>query len=293
VLKAIATTMPLGSDREHRVSARAEAAWRKTLAFVLVMSGATAVSFTQARAAETATICDELAGNPHDPNRLAPGVSFFEIDVAKAIPACETALAETPNDPRTMYEYGLALFRAHRNVDGSIWLRKAAEAGYAAAEADLGYAIDAGLAGNRDEVEALRWSQRSADHGYAVAMGDVGWHYMNGLGVERDLNRALEWFQRAIALGDEYSMAHLGQMYEAGMGVPQDDKTAAEWYRKAAEKGYRNGQYRLALMLLNGRGVSANRDEAIKWLQLAAPQDMPEAEKLLQKLLSAPPAPKP
>lgn len=262
----------------------------KSLAFALLMSVA-AASFAPARAAETATACDELAGNPHDPHRLAPGVSFFEIDVAKGVLACEAALAETPNDPRTMYEYGLTLFRAHRNEEGSNWLRKAAESGYAAAEADLSYAIDAGWTGNRDEVEALRWAQRAAGRGYAAAMGDVGWHYMHGLGVARDLDRALEWFQRAIALGDEYSMGHLGQMYEEGMGVPQDDSTAVGWYRKAAEKGYRNGQYRLALMLLNGRGVAADREEAIKWLELAAPQDMPEAEELLQKLRSAQPAP--
>ena len=47
-----------------------------------------------------ATECDSLAGHPNDPQRKAPGLTPDKINAAAAVPACEAAVRQYPNDVR-------------------------------------------------------------------------------------------------------------------------------------------------------------------------------------------------
>src|SRR5271163_267202 len=58
-----------------------------------------------------ATECDRLAADPSDQDRPpdVPGVLLYDIDFARAIPACGDALEQYPDDRRIIFALGRAL----------------------------------------------------------------------------------------------------------------------------------------------------------------------------------------
>jgi TPR repeat protein len=234
--------------------------------------------------AEEIDACDRLAANPEDPQKVGSGVPFFEIDGPAALEACRAALEGHPHILRFRYQLALALARTKQFAEAAAAIKPAAEAGYAAAEADLGYLLRDGLGVDLDAVAALRWSMLAAQQGYSPAMNDVGFSYANGLGVDVDFEQALIWYRRAVALGDRYAQKHLGDMYKNGRGVEQSDSEAVRLYRQSAEQGYRGGETALGLMLLAGRGAPMDRAGAIELFKRAAAQEEPEAIAQLQRL---------
>jgi TPR repeat protein len=246
--------------------------------------------------AQRATPCDVLAWSPHDPSsldgRLKSG--YQKADVPAAIAACEAALADQPENARLQYRYGLTLWRANRHDEAVPWLRKSADQGYSAAQADLAHALreDVAASGHRSKAEAaakaFRLSRLASEQGNIIAMGDLGYCYMSGTGVERDYDQALKWLRQAVEHDDLYAESHLGEMYKSGWGVPRDDVEAVKWFRRSSDQGYRGGQYNLALMLLEGRGIARDRAAAEELLSRAADQEHRDARRELQKLRTAP-----
>ena len=84
------------------------------------------------------TDCDKLAANPDDPQRKASGVLFDKINPSVAIPACETAVRQYPKEGRLTYQLGRAYQKAENYQAAIDQYRKAAEQGYAPAQANLG-----------------------------------------------------------------------------------------------------------------------------------------------------------
>jgi uncharacterized protein len=261
-----------------------------TFSWSLAALAFVAISIAPAAGAEatpTVTDCDRLASNPEDPNKTAPGLRFWDIDPSLAIDACDTALQEQPDVARLQYQYALALWRGRRFPEVLIWLRKAAEQAYPAAQADLGFAYDRGRGmpqEYRDDAQSIRFARLAADQGYSVAMADVGNHYMHGRGVPRDFAEALKWLQWSLEHEDRYAESHLGEMYKNGWGVAQSDADAVKWFRRSAEQGYRGGQFNLAMMYLDGRGVPRDFAAAEELLQRAAKQQLPQAMRELERL---------
>jgi hypothetical protein len=54
------------------------------------------------------TDCDTLTAHPNDPNHKAPGLLPNKINPVLAIPACEKALGQYPNDARLNFQLGRA-----------------------------------------------------------------------------------------------------------------------------------------------------------------------------------------
>src|SRR5262249_51875654 len=134
------------------------------------------------------TECDLLAASPADKSRPIgiTGVPPDQIDSAKAVPACQAALAIHPSDARVMFQLARALERS-----GSIVLQKeaarlyklAAHQSYAVAQNNLGTLYARGRGGLvQDEREAVRLYKLAADQGNAVAQNNLGWFYENGKG---------------------------------------------------------------------------------------------------------------
>lgn len=238
--------------------------------------------------------CDVLAWSPHDPpsseGRLKDG--YRGADLPAAIAACEAALAAHPETARLQYRYGLSLWRANRRGEAVEWVRRSADQGYAAAQADLAYALreDVAASGYQNkaeaDAEAFRLSRLAARKGDIIAIGDLGFCYMTGTGVERNYDEALKWLHQAVELDDPYAKSHLGEMYKNGWGVSPDDAEAAKWFRRSADQGYRGGQYNLAMMLLAARGVARDRAAAEELLSRAAGHGHAEARRELEKLRS-------
>ena len=89
------------------------------------------------------------------------------------------------------------------------WYRKSAERGEAAAQFNLGNALDDGRGCEMDKKEAIRWFRKSADQGDVDAFYMLGRAYANGYGVEKDEETAVLWYKRAAAKGDELAQKAL------------------------------------------------------------------------------------
>ena len=125
---------------------------------------------------------------------------FFEIDGPAGVEACRTAVEMRPDLPRFRYQLALAFARMKQFAEAAAAIRPAAEASYAAAQADLGYMLRNGLGVDLDAGAALRWSMLAAQQGYSPAMNDVGFSYANGLDATADFEQALaSWFSKVAA----------------------------------------------------------------------------------------------
>ncbi len=70
---------------------------------------------------------------------------------------------------------------------GVIWLRKAADQGYARAQTDMGLLYEFGGPGMpQDFAQAVVWYQKAANQGYADGLTSLGWMYEHGQGVPQD-----------------------------------------------------------------------------------------------------------
>ena len=151
-------------------------------------------------------------------------------------------------------------------------IRKAAEAGDATAQYELGRKYDRGFGVPEDDEQAVKWYRIAADQGHVGAQLSLGFKYALGEGVWEDDREAVKWFQKAAEQGDADAQAMLGLMYYSGDGVPEDYREAAKWYRKAAEQGHARAQGQLGFMYGRGDGVEKDFTRAYAWANLAAAQ---------------------
>lgn len=82
---------------------------------------------------------------------------------------------------------------------GSVWLRRAADQGFAPAEAALGEVFRQGRGVDRNPAEAAKWCRRAAEQGYLPAELRLGADYAEGSGVPRDDVLAYMWLTLASA----------------------------------------------------------------------------------------------
>ena len=118
------------------------------------------------------------------------------------------------------------LTRPHPSIDSS------AEKDYAEA-----MKLENGTGVPKDVGKAIQLYQKAADHGYARAQAKLGFLYWNGRGVLKDETKAFELFQKAADQGYAPAQTRLGDFYQYGIGVPKDLGKATEFYKKAADQG--------------------------------------------------------
>ena len=181
------------------------------------------------------------------------------------------------------------------------FVRAAAEAGVAEAQAAFGQMLLDGAGAVKDEVAALGWFLRAAARQHVMAINmvgrcyDLGWgtapdksraaecyriaaerglewgmyNYATllalGDGVAEDKPAALDWFARAAELGNAKAINFVGSFHEDGWVVPRDMAKAARCYARAAEGGDFRGAFNHARML----GAAGKIEEAVTWLKRA------------------------
>ena len=201
-------------------------------------------------------------------SRIASVLAFLSIQLA-AQPSPQTA---PPPQTRT----GIA-------SDLLSDTRKAAEAGDARAQFNLGFSYYLGVPA-KDYAEAARWFRKSADQGGVLAQQFLALMYEEGRGVPQDLAEAARWYRKAADQGDATAQFALGGMYAHGQGVAQDYAEAVRWYRKAADQGFDLAQHELGAMYALGQGVAQNYAEAARWFRKAADQGYVAAQFRLGQL---------
>jgi tetratricopeptide (TPR) repeat protein len=141
----------------------------------------------------------------------------------------------------------------------------------------VGRCFDNGWATAEDPAAAAEQYHRAADAGHAWAQYNLGHLYLDGRGMPRDAVRAYAYYLRAAEQRHERAMNLAGRCCEEGWGRARDLDAAAGWYQRSAEAGYFRGQYNWASMLLNtGRAA-----EAAVWFERAVaggPETMRRAE---------------
>ena len=190
----------------------------------------------------------------------------------------QTRRAAEAGDAKAQNELGFIYFQGNGvpqdYAQALIWYRKAADQGNARAQSRLGNMYANGYGGvAKNMTEAINLYRKSAEQGDTSGQYNLGIHYLYANGVPQSFGEALKWFRKSAA-HDELGLASyaLGAMYANGWGVEQDDVETTKWYKKAAELGQVDAQYDLAYKYQAGIGVEKNYGEAIKWYKKAAAQ---------------------
>ena len=168
-------------------------------------------------------------------------------------------LAEA-GDRVAQYQLGRAKGHLDRNP---AMLRRAAEGGFAQAQASLGRR----LRKNKQWEDAALWYRRSAEQG--LPSGKVGLALLlyRGQGVPRDRERAFRLMLEAARSGDMVAQHNVGVMYQRGNGTARDVVKARQWLQRAADKGNEEAQERLkslSAVSSNGEAETGNVMRAVK-----------------------------
>lgn len=193
-------------------------------------------------------------------------LSLVIFSAALVVGAC-TPDEVTPADDALAAEAALA---RNDSLEAARLNRKAAEAGLAVAQFNLGVAYDQGVGVSQDYAAAANWYRQAADQGNAGAMFNLALLYYKGRGVPQDYVAAADWYRKAADQGDVDAQNNLASMYGIGRGLTQDYATAAKWYRKAAEQGSTRAQFNLAQAYFKGQGVAKDLVQAHMWMNIAS-----------------------
>jgi prolyl 4-hydroxylase len=158
-------------------------------------------------------------------------------------------------------------------------MTRAAEAGVAEAQFNLGLAWLYGDAGHRDPAQAWKWLDEAQGQGVAEARAALGMMCLSGQCEGRegsfDLERAVELLQSAHA-GDSVEAAYrLGTLKMTGCGLEPDIAAGAAMIEDAARRGHMLALNDAAWCLEYGLGLERNPARALRAWQLAAEAGMP------------------
>jgi TPR repeat protein len=221
----------------------------RSIAMAAALASGVAVVWAQGAAHDApVTDCDTYAANSLDPQRKAAGVSLVELDAARAIPACETAVQQYPGSARLMYQLGRGHHKSDQFATAALWYKTAMEHGSGFGEAAYGLMLMAGQGVPKDISKAVPLFRDAGGKGIVIAQNALGFLYASGQGVAKDTAESLLWYRRAAEQGAPNAQLNLGIAYEDGNGVPQDLEAAAMWYRKAATFGLDEAKKRLAAL---------------------------------------------
>jgi TPR repeat protein len=207
-------------------------------------------------------------------------------DFAKAVEcwskAAKAGNAEAQSNLGKAYYYGEGV--PQDKGKAAEWGAKAAAQDYAKGQNFLGFCYSNGEGVPQDKAKAVEWYAKAAAQGYAGAQYNLGFCYGSGEGVPQDKAKAVEWYAKAAAQGYVMAQNNLGLAYENGDGVPLDKGKAVEWYAIAAAQGNAEAQYNLGLAYADGEGVPEDIAKAVEWLKKAAAQGHPYAKAALEEL---------
>ena len=127
----------------------------------------------------------------------------------------------------------------------------------------------------------IEWLTRAAEQGFADAQAQLADRYRID---KEDWHRAAHWYERAATQGHPTAPAKLSNLYYNGEGVEPDPVRAFHLLRESARAGYVAAQYNLGVVYLKGMGTSVDRSRAAHWLEKAADNGYDDARRVLDEL---------
>jgi len=147
-------------------------------------------------------------------------------------------------------------------------LRRAADAGHAAAQAAMGEILDHA----DSDPEAIEYFRKSATQGNADGQFGLATMLAVGEGAPKDLAGARKWIVLAAEQGHKIAINELAQAYIiGGLDIPDDKRQSAEalrWIRAAADNGYLTAMDKLAAAYRTGDlGLGIDIKAADQWVE--------------------------
>ncbi len=165
----------------------------------------------------------------------AQGVATAVIAAAAVL---LVVMAEAHADADDDYRIGLQAYRSGDVVGSMPVLRRAADAGHAAAQALFADILDA----SDFNEQAVEYYRKSAAQNHPNGQFGLGSMYAAGEGVKRDPDEARQWITRAAEQGHEQAINVIAHAYMSGaLGVTereQNTETALTWIKRAAANKY-------------------------------------------------------
>jgi TPR repeat protein len=136
------------------------------------------------------------------------------------------------------------------------------------------YDHGAGVA--EDRSAAAAWYRKAAEAGEALAQNNLGDMYSHGDGVPLDYAQAFFWFQKAAEQGHTGAEIVLAHMYAQGRGTAADPEAAYAWVMAASLAGDLRGQELISVLQARlGRGEIARAEDRARELLLVAETNPP------------------
>ena len=197
--------------------------------------------------------------------------------------------AAEAGDAEAQYELGTRLYYGNEckvnNEEAVKWFRKAAEQGHTKAQYLLGQSFVLGMGCKKNKEEAEKWLRKAAEKGYTKANAYLCYLLMEQAPQDKNSNNYLIYQLRKLAeTGDVEAQYELGTRLYYGNECKVNNEEAVKWFRKAAEQGHTKAQYLLGQSFVLGMGCKKNKEEAEKWLRKAAEKGHIKAQEYLNSL---------
>ncbi|MCZ6862320.1 MAG: caspase family protein [Alphaproteobacteria bacterium] len=218
--------------------------------------------------------CDIVAADPDDPRRVGRGVPWGLVNVREGIRECAAAVAEYPQNPRLLFQFGRLMDITGQYPLAETIYRVAARQEYSAALVNLGFMYVSGKGRDRDYGEAYKLYWQAAQLGNLRARTNIGEMFQLGWGVDKSLNEAIIWYHLAADNGWPNALDTLANLYRRGQsnqgeGVPRDLDEAVRLYKIAAELNNTNSMNNLGTLYLGSEAGEPDYDQALQWLSKA------------------------
>lgn len=114
-------------------------------------------------------------------------------------------------------------------------LKKSAELGNSEAQYNLGYFLQSGAGGTKNEKEALGWYEKSSDNGFNNGHYAMMMAYGNGEGIEINSEKAFQYALKCANNDDATCMWNVVNCYLTGNGVDANISKFKEWIMRLAK----------------------------------------------------------
>ena len=166
-------------------------------------------------------------------------------------------------------------------------VKKAAEAGNAAAMTELAKRSLTGRDMARNPKEGFSWVEAAAARGNLEAVRILGYCYATGTGVQASGRKAYDLFVKAALQGNAVALYNLAICYDYGIGVSSDYHMARCLYTRSAEAGYVKAKHVLVAKIWNrdcADRKSKRRDVVLTWYASQANKGDELAKKNLRQV---------
>jgi len=221
---------------------------------------------------------------------LRPAVAAYRAGDLGTAEAAFRSLA--PHDADAEAWLGALLLDRGAEREGLRLIQHSADAGSPEGAHRLGLVYAQGSAGTpRNDAKAVELFEKAAAAGHARAQLNLGILYLRGQGAAADLIQARAWLEKAAVSGDPQALYTLGRALSESAGqAVADPVRAADLYRRAAEKGHALAGLRYGLALSEGAGIKRDPVAAQRWLKQAQESGMPEAALAMGDMAARTPA---